>query len=436
MLVNKKIGAAITAIIDPYFFYNSLKDKFDNVSYFNPYDKNYIGKSKELTDKYNSLNGVLIKNCLECEILECIKDVNEVIKLNIDMYLFTERCVVFDLNYSFQKQHELILEKIDTIAQEEIKIKKNGNISKIIISQYVFNKLLVNTLFKLDDKENSITKIISEDDPFDTYYNSSNVSHDKTKKMLGLDTDIYGSAFAGASITVRESDSLNILDDNKFFDLKDLKQISKKYHIYSNKEKKFYITDNEDLFFKKHIPNISKYFLYKTIVESYSGDFINGWFSSLEQTSKLIIDNLDNNNEVFWKKLRTDIEKSQLRFLSSNIRFNKILSQIKKLGYNHIYDQDFRDKMVKSIEEKISSTKEDIKEIKYGLDNIATPGHTHDEQLLQQVTEKGNERILLLSFLAMSIPMIGAILSPNLEMQTKLISALVLTLLPCFFNAS
>jgi len=71
-----------------------------------------------------------------------------------------------------------------------------------------------------------------------------------------------------------------------------------------------------------------------------------------------------------------------------------------------------------------------MKEIKYGLENVATPGHTHDEQLLQQVTEKGNERILLLSFLAMSIPMIGAILSPTLQLQTKFISATILALLP------
>ena len=45
-----------------------------------------------------------------------------------------------------------------------------------------------------------------------------------------------------------------------------------------------------------------------------------------------------------------------------------------------------------------------IDEIKYQLENLATPGHTHDEQSLQFETEKTNERILLLSFLALLLP--------------------------------
>ena len=40
-----------------------------------------------------------------------------------------------------------------------------------------------------------------------------------------------------------------------------------------------------------------------------------------------------------------------------------------------------------------------IDDLKYDLENLATPGHTHDEQTLQRETETTNERILLLSFL-------------------------------------
>ena len=71
-----------------------------------------------------------------------------------------------------------------------------------------------------------------------------------------------------------------------------------------------------------------------------------------------------------------------------------------------------------------------INEIKYSLENIATPGHTHDEQVLQIETEKTNERILLLSFLAMSIPMLGAIVSPDFSANTKLLATFILLSLP------
>jgi len=74
-----------------------------------------------------------------------------------------------------------------------------------------------------------------------------------------------------------------------------------------------------------------------------------------------------------------------------------------------------------------------IDDLKYDLDNLSTPGHTHDEQALQRETEKTNERILLLSFLAMSIPMMGAISSPSFSLYSKILSAIVLCMLPIIY---
>ena len=50
--------------------------------------------------------------------------------------------------------------------------------------------------------------------------------------------------------------------------------------------------------------------------------------------------------------------------------------------------------------------------VRTGLENLATPGKTHDEHSLQLETEKVNERMLMLSFLAVSIPLLGAIIAP------------------------
>ena len=71
--------------------------------------------------------------------------------------------------------------------------------------------------------------------------------------------------------------------------------------------------------------------------------------------------------------------------------------------------------------------------MKYAIRNLSTPGHTHDEHLLQEETEITNERILLLSFLAMSIPMLGAIFSPDITINTKIISAGILFSLPIIY---
>ena len=429
MIVNQTASAALTASIDPYFFYNKFKDKYENVSYINPYDKNYIGKSTELTDEYDALNGVVIKKIFVCDIVKSIKNVETVINLSIDMYLYTERSILFSLNYTFENQHNLILDNIRSLLRKSVNIKKNNKTQPFHISNYIFNDLVVNEVLNFNDEKYSMNHIMQDLDPFDLFYNSSDVAHTKTKSKLGLDVDIYGHAFSGASVSVSNFKSLSILDDENILDTKDLKKICPDHNIFHDPDKDFVISNNED-HYNKHVSEFLEYRLYYVIISSYSSHFIKDWYSELESASKDILDNLDNKNEIYWKKLRTNIEKAQLRFLSSNTRFNKILLQIKKLGAKHIYTKEFRDEMVLRIEDKISLIKENMKEIKYGLENVATPGHTHDEQLLQQVTEKGNERILLLSFLAMSIPMIGAILSPSLQLQTKFISAIILALLP------
>jgi hypothetical protein len=90
-------------------------------------------------------------------------------------------------------------------------------------------------------------------------------------------------------------------------------------------------------------------------------------------------------------------------------------------------------KWLDSIEKRDKRMERFIDEVRHSLDNIATPGKTHDEQRLQKESEITNERILLLSFLAMSIPMLGAIFSPNFSLDIKIISAGVLLSLPAIY---
>ena len=71
-----------------------------------------------------------------------------------------------------------------------------------------------------------------------------------------------------------------------------------------------------------------------------------------------------------------------------------------------------------------------LNEIRTAIANLSTPGHTHDEMILQEETEKVNERILMLSFIAMSIPTIGAILSPGISNSVKVIAGIGVFLLP------
>ena len=141
---------------------------------------------------------------------------------------------------------------------------------------------------------------------------------------------------------------------------------------------------------------------------------------------------------MYWQNLRTEIEGWQLKFLTYHSKFYKDLS----FYFNHYLTSDdvFTKKLCDEWEKEFNDARKEAAllydEVKYALNNLATPGHTHDEQLLQKETEKVNERILLLSFLAMSIPMIGAVLTPALSLNLKLISGFVVLLLPVLYMTS
>ena len=174
---------------------------------------------------------------------------------------------------------------------------------------------------------------------------------------------------------------------------------------------------------------------HKTILFSYFNNSIDYWHFNLNAKSNSILSEINNSNEAYWKELRNTIEKWQLHFLSQHARINNTMMHFDKLRKYEIINEDEKVRLNNLLLKDENKLKYNLNQIKYSLDNLATPGHTHDEQLLQKETEKGNERILLLSFLAMSIPMIGAILSPALAINTKIITAIILLSLPfCYIS--
>ena len=157
---------------------------------------------------------------------------------------------------------------------------------------------------------------------------------------------------------------------------------------------------------------------------------IDRWLSTIRKESDDIMVNLDNPNSMYWKKLRLLVEKMQLQFLSQHAQRSAVLLTGSSLGEYKTIDKATNKKWTEEIDKKINNMNENVSHVQYSLENLATPGHMHDEQALQKETEKTNESILLLSFLAMSIPMLVAITSPAFSLATKLMSAMILLLLP------
>ena len=142
---------------------------------------------------------------------------------------------------------------------------------------------------------------------------------------------------------------------------------------------------------------------------------------------------MNNTNEIYWKELRIKIEKWQLLFLKEDSHRSYALDRIQSLHKYRFINSSIKENWLNDANKAKDAMLRQVDEIKYQLENIATPGRMHDEQSLRIETEKTNERILLLSFLALSIPMLNAILSPEYTVNAKIISFVILLSLPLFY---
>jgi hypothetical protein len=100
------------------------------------------------------------------------------------------------------------------------------------------------------------------------------------------------------------------------------------------------------------------------------------------------------------------------------------------------FNSEYLDTLNEKIEKHVNSTFKRLDEIKYAIRNLSTPSHTHDEDILQQETEKVNDRILMLSFIAMAVSAIGMMRSPGVTFYYKLISGISIFSLPLFYYST
>jgi len=207
--------------------------------------------------------------------------------------------------------------------------------------------------------------------------------------------------------------------------------------IYLNKIKYILVCKN-----KKYYGDCSFYhmscqvtpYMFKYARETTSM-FLNTIKKQGDNIKQNIID--DNNNSYYWKELKKNIEVLDLNFLEfytdminmSRIDFDALFVNWPegRISQKHQYERE--NYMIKIIENLHS----DLNEIKYAISNLSTPSHTHDEAILQKETETVNDRILMLSFIAMAVSAIGMIQSDEISIALKIMSGSAIFSLPILY---
>jgi len=405
---------------------------YPDVQYYNPYDSSFIGKPSTL--RVEPLDGIRIDKVFS-GITHVKKDgIEHKFKLEINVEIFSERTLLFDmiLDIDGKNTFETFLtnEKEnespfgDSIFTWEMDGKTVDSSIIAIVNDFITKKVFP---FSTDEE---LIQLHKDTDPTEK---ESIARYDrKLKEMLGITLDKCGQSM-GTSSAQRIPRKKIILDQKREFDIngKSWKKISDNYDIYKSDSLALYVafTEKDCIEFIKDFKNNH---LYEAIIGGYTINY-NMWSTSIGKLSQELLDNLDNENEVYWRNLRLKVEEFQLHFLKQNTQRKRSFSSMQQLTDFKSIDVKTSKEWQKVIDKSEQGMFRYIDDLKYDLENLATPGHTHDEQTLQRETETTNERILLLSFLAMSIPMMGAIFSPNFSLYTKILSALVLCMLPMVY---
>ena len=431
MKLYKYTAMAMSGNIDPYIVHNNLSKHYDNISYYNPFNKNYMGKKGD--PAVHPIDGVKIDKMFSGRTVTKQDGVKCEFGLDINVEIFSERCVVMqELIFDFKDKQafDVMIKKLnDNFIFEEVLSWQTGSetLDCSIISfsnTFIMEKLI--PIFTNED----IKKIFDEYDPTDK---KGGIKYRrKLKEFMGLNVDLCGSM--GMNTLSSNWNTSVILDEDEQIDIND------SHEKYSEDNKIYYLNliDSyvclEPEVLKKFLSDFRNYNLYLMFIKGYTIS-LQMWSSSLNKEAEELILNLDSQNEVFWQNMRMKVEEWQLHFLAQNSKRTRSLSQAQQTNLLKFFTitKQKRDEWLDEVRKKEKIMQRYIDEVKYNLDNMATPGHTHDEQTLQKESETTNERILLLSFLAMSIPMLGAIFSPAFTFNTKIISASVLLCLPIVY---
>ena len=374
----------------------------------------------------------LYEQCIHASNL--IKDINLVklinqdvnTKVTIDLHAFSPLCFTyFDINFEIDPIHaKLLYEDPKSWEQlafnSQILIKNEARSLAVLITEY----MLPYFDYNIEEIENGEMESADLNQKLEFIYEKTAMRKFCTSEA-GTNFDVNLSSSNHRTIIEDYDNNIDITQNI-------WESITLDNNIYMDEQKKFLVCKNQDNYerlFKHDVTYNAKVMLLE-FTRSYCVTFLDTIRKHGLSIRKNIINN--NQNPFYWKEVKEKIEILDLNFLEFH-------TQTIRLFYNE--DEDclstatakYRDGNNILISDAINKTEKYLDQVKYAINNLSTPGHTHDEGILQSETEKVNDRILMLSFIAMAISAIAMMRSSEIDIIFKIISGLSIISLPIIY---
>lgn len=380
-------------------------------------------------EKTNFLGKPCIKGKNIINDIKLIKllDKNVDLNINIDFYSFsTFSHVYFDISFDIDLSMWKLLEKQKSKV-EALYLKSNIKIKEKSSS---FSKLVMECLLPYFDLTNYIEIEKSLDDDLPSLNKNLEILLEKTATRPYSFSGMMSGMSMGSNnhymiiedynneVDINCGSFENIMPDNNIV------YVDNPESLYVCKNKDYYNDFYKHYFMTKGYPKVLQY------ASQCCGMYLNSINKKAQNIRKNIIDK--NQNPYYWKKLKETIEVMDLNFLE----FHSDVIGMARIDINDLNlktTTKYKNECENYFMNIIKNIREDLNEVKYAMSNLSTPSHTHDEAILQKETEKVNERILMLSFIAMAVSSIGLMQSNEIDMVFKILSGIGIFSLPLLY---
>ena len=374
----------------------------------------FLGKPQESYKETYEFTGFKIENAFNDTLF--LEEFNKTVNFKLDL-LFLDCAFVFatiqieskeplDLKIlnknSFYFNERKELNKIDIKSIAEI-------LEKLILSRYYnlksFNKMIDNVDIEMNHAERWNTIVQSINDNTCVLTNKNNF----TLSTSSGGWYIEGENYPSSELLINQ----------------------KKLKVWHDEH------DENEFYFNGDIDKLIKILMHEHVAKSKLSDgvnILNIALHQIDEKAKEVLKKLTNTNPAYWANLSISIEAEQLYYIETQALVYKAIENFRNSNYlkNELTEKRYN-QLKETFDRKIELIFQLSNEVNYALQNISTPIKSKNDFKLQESTDKVNERILFLSFVAMSVPLISWVTSTEISNKIKLFSGFIILLLPFLY---
>jgi len=373
-----------------------------------------FGKPKEFYREIYEYNGFKIENAFNESIF--LEEFNETVNFKLDIYFLD--CAFVFVALCIDSKNPL---DIKVLNKNSFLFNKRKELNKIQIESIgeIYEKLILSRYYNF----NAFSNLIDNIDLDMNYAERWN----EFIKTINDNTCIISNRF---SMTMSSSSGTWYIED-EYQESSELLIDKNKMKLWENSGEYYFQGDADKLIIVRMHEAVALAKLSNGI------HILELALNQIAEQAKEILKKITNKNPAYWEDLSLSVEATQLYYIDTQSLVYSTIEDFRNSSYlkNNLTNKKYNE-LKEVFDRKIELIFQLSNEVNAALISISTPIKSKNDFKLQESTDKVNDRILFLSFIAMCVPLISWLTSTDISNEIKLTSGFVILLLPILYYSS